>query len=114
MHKPLVVCLAAVALVSIPQFVAAQDPTAAQSVRFVRDWETAVDAYNQKSGTGVCVDKLHNLHIITTNGVWATLDPSGKVIRKTEDDVLEGAFAYDASSNRVSPRDRMPPRRIGT
>jgi hypothetical protein len=95
MHRPLVVCLTAVALVSIPRFVAAQ------SVRFVRDWETSVDVYNQKSGTGVCVDKLRNLHIITTDGLWATLDPSGKVIRKTEDDVLQGAFACLSSENQV-------------
>jgi hypothetical protein len=76
-------------------------PQPRKSVRFVRDWETRVDVYKQKSGTDACVDKFHNLHIITTDGLWATLDPSGKVIRKTEDDVLEGAFACLSSENQV-------------
>jgi len=79
----------------ITQFVAALVAlpltSAAQSVRFVEDWETSIPIHSSLSC--VCVDKSRNVELITTDGLWATLDASGKIIRQTHEDMLQGALS---------------------
>jgi hypothetical protein len=63
--------------------------SSAQSVRFVKDWETSIPLHTSLGG--VCVDKSGNVQLITTDGLWATLDASGKIMRETREDMLQGA-----------------------
>src|SRR5208282_728403 len=65
--------------------------TTAQSVQFVKDWETALYPYDPHLSASMCVDSSHNVHVVTNAGLWSTLDPSGKLIRKTEDETLQDA-----------------------
>ena len=76
---------------------------AAQSLQLVKEWEIPLSPYNPGNTVSMCVDSVGNVHVITSGGMWSTLDPSGRLIRQTQDQALQGASSVAC----LSPESRV-------
>ena len=79
-------------LLAISVCAAAQASRTAQAFQMVRDWQRAVYPCTRGSTLSICADSKQNVHVITNDGFWVTLAPSGATLRETREDSLNGAL----------------------